>query len=173
MLKLLIGAALLVLTAVGVLSRHAVPAVPQTSPTSVLPTPAAGQEAVAITEAQLNDAISERMVGQPFGDTPAGPATLQRVQTHLANGVIQADGDARVGSSTVPVSMTSRVDVQNGRPVVVVQDARAAGVPVPNATRTSIQQVLQRELDQQVQGLGLRVVSLTIADGRLIVLGTR
>jgi hypothetical protein len=177
-LKLLIAAAAVILLGLGGLSAArggplgAVPA----SPTQTAPTPAAGEQSFEITEAQLTDALSRRLGGQPLGNTPLGTATLQRLNVHLrnnSNNQIQADGDARVGSGTVPVQMTSHVDVQDGRPLVVVSDARAAGMPVPDSTRTSIQQVIQSQLDQELQRRQLLVHSVTIADGKLVVIGRR
>jgi hypothetical protein len=64
------------------------------------------------------------------------------------------------------------VDVQDGRPLVVVQDARAAGMPLPDSTRNTIQQAIQAQLDQELQQRQLRVTSVTIGSGKLTVVGT-
>ena len=156
MLKLLAAAVVIVLAAIGFLMKPGASPVDRPAPTVVPATPGAGDQTVIITEAMLDD----------------GPATLMSVQTHLANGQIQANGDAAVGSSTVPVSMSSRVDLQNGKPVVTVQDARAAGVPVPDATKTSVQQAMQSELDQQVQLAQMNIKSVAVTDGKLVFIGT-
>ena len=180
MLKLLIGAALVVLAAVGVVGApRAAQTQPQAqpqqqaAPAQVAPTPAADEQSIELTETQLSDALSQRLVGQALGSTPLGPATLQRLGVQLRNGQIQASGDAQVGGSTVPVTMTSHVDVQDGRPLAVVDDARAAGMPVPQSARASLQQAIQTQLDQEIGRLGLRVRSVAIADGKLTVVGTR
>jgi hypothetical protein len=175
-LKLLIAAAAVILLGLGGLSAaRGVPPLGtgQAGPTQTAPTPAAGEQSFEITEAQLTDALSRRLVGRPLGTTPLGTATLQRLNVQLRNNnnQIQADGDAQVGSGSVPVQMTSHVDVRDGRPLVVVSDARAAGVPMPDSTRTSIQQVIQSPLDQELQRRQLRVQSVTVADGKLTVVG--
>jgi len=181
-LKLLLAAVVVAVAAIGFMVRTAAtPAGQQPAATAPAATPAAtaiaarpasGDQTVVITEAMLDDALTRQLVGHPLGSTPMGPATLQRVQTHLANGQIQANGDALVGGSTVPVSMSSRVDVANGKPIVTVQDARAAGMPVPDSTKNSVQRVMQSELDQQVQMDQLDIKSISVSDGRLVILGT-
>ena len=78
----------------------------------------------------------------------------------------------RVGSISVPVSVTSHMVAQGGRTLVVVQDARAAGIPLPEATRQSVQQAIQDQVDQEVDRTQMRVTSVTITDGKLVVIGT-
>lgn len=171
MLKLLIAAGIIVLIGLGAL---AAPRPSDTAaPTPVVPSAAAGEQTIEITESMLDDVLSHQLVGQPLGSTPLGAATLKRVQTHLTNGEIRADGDAAVGSSTVPVSVSSRVDVSDGHAIVTVQDARAAGMPVPDSTRSSVQKVMQSELDQQVQQAQLRIKSVAVTNGKLVIVGTR
>jgi hypothetical protein len=179
-LKLLIGAAVLVLAALGVVSApRAAQTQPQAQPqqqaaaAQVAPTPAADEQSIELSESQLSDALSQRLVGRALGSTPLGPATLERLAVQLRNGQILANGDAQVGGSTVPVTMTGHVDVQDGRPLAVVDDARAAGMPVPQSTRASIQQAVQAQLDQELQRQGLRVRSVAIADGKMTVVGAR
>jgi hypothetical protein len=172
LLKLLLGATLIVLAVLGFIGHPGTGPVDQSPFTPPAPTAAARDQTVVITEAMLDDALTHQLVGHPLGSTPMGPATLQRVQTHLGNGQIQANGDARVGTSTVPVSISSRVDLENGKPVVTVQDARAAGVPVPDSTKSSVQQVVQSEVDQQVQMAQLKIKSISVADGKLVIIGT-
>jgi hypothetical protein len=175
-LKLLISAVVMILLGLGGLSaaRGGPLGAGPASPTQTAPTPAAGEQSFELTEAQLTEALSRQLVGQPLGTTPLGTATLQRLNVQLRrNNQIEADGDARVGGATVPVQMTSHVDVHDGRPLVVVSEARAAGMPVPDSTRTSIQQVIQSQLDQELQRRQLLVHSVTIGDGKLVVIGAR
>ncbi|GAC1315373.1 MAG: hypothetical protein NVSMB2_06800 [Chloroflexota bacterium] len=135
--------------------------------------PRAGQQSVEISEDDLNARLNSRMAGQQIGQTPLGPATLQRITTQLRNGQLTATGDASVASTTVPVSVSGNIKVQGERPVVVVDDVRSAGVPMPSATRDSVQSALQTQLDAEVQRLGVRVSSVTIADGVLRLVGSR
>jgi hypothetical protein len=136
-------------------------------------TAAPGDRTTDITESELTTLFNQQVVGQTIADTPLGPATLEHITAQLRDGRLRADGDASVASASVPVTMTARFDVDNGQPVVIVEDLRAAGVALPPAARGSIQQTLQKQLDAQLQPLHLRVKSLTIADGTLHVIGSR
>ena len=133
-----------------------------------------GQQTVQITESELSQRLQQQVVGQSLGSTPLGPATLTRISsTRLTDGHLQADGDARVASATVPVSLSASATAKDGRAVVSVDDLRAGGVPLPATARDSVQQALQTEVDQQVDQLQLRVTSLTIGDGKLTLVGSR
>jgi DUF2993 family protein len=140
-------------------------------------TPAAakpGEETVQITESELSQRLQQQVVGQALGTTPMGPATLTRINsTRLSDGHLQADGDARVASTTVPVSLSASASAKDGRAVVSVDDLRAGGVPLPASARDSVQQALQTDVDQQIDQLQLRVTSLTIGDGKLTLVGSR
>lgn len=133
-----------------------------------------GEQTVQITEAELSQRLQQQVVGQSLGSTPIGPATLTRISSaRLADGHLQADGDARVASTTVPVSLSATATAKNGRAVVSVDDLRAGGVPLPATARDSVQQALQTEVDQQIDQLQLRVTSLSIGDGKLTLVGSR
>jgi hypothetical protein len=151
-------------------SQQAVPALPA----SVVDAPPAGrdQQRLEITEQSLTDQLNQEMDGQPLGTTPLGQATLSHLDTRLQAGQIVTTGDARVGAFSVPVSATGRIDVQDGRPVVRVQDARVSGLPLPEASRASVEQALQDQLDRQVGRMQLQVTSVTIGDGKMVVIGT-
>jgi hypothetical protein len=131
-----------------------------------------GDQTIQITEADLDQRLTQQLVGQQIGSTPLGPATLTRISTHLADDHLQADGDAKVAAATVPVSLTASGAVQNGRAVVLVDDLRAAGAPLPASVRDSVQQALQSQLDQAVDRQQLRVSSMTIAGGKLTLTGS-
>jgi hypothetical protein len=135
--------------------------------------PREGQQSVDITEADLNSRLNSRVVGQQIGQTPLGPATLQRITTQLRDGQLTATGDASVAGTTVPVTLSGNVKVQGERPVVIVDEVRSAGVPMPSATRDSVQAALQTQLDAEVQRLGVRVSSVTIANGVMRLVGSR
>jgi DUF2993 family protein len=140
-------------------------------PTRVSTAP--GQQSIQITETELNQELSQQLVGQPLGSTPLGMATLTRISTRLADGHLQADGDARAGSASVPVSLRASGTANDGRAVLLVDEMRAAGVPLPAAARDSVQQSIQRQIDRQVDQMQLRVSSISIGDGKLTLVGSR
>jgi hypothetical protein len=150
------------------------PAVPQdTDHVAPPPTPGPSELSFELTQATLTERLNQRLAGQPLGDTPLGPATLTRMSAQLKPGQIVASGDAQAGGASVPVSVTGHVDMQAGRPQVIISDARAAGVPLPSATREALRTALQEQVDQELARLPMRVKSVTITEGKLLVIGTR
>lgn len=140
---------------------------------SQAPRPTPGDQTIQITESDLNQRLNERLVGQPLGETPLGQATLTRIRAQLADGHLKADGEAHIGSASVPVSMTASSTVDNGRALVQVDDLRAAGMTLPASTREAVQHAVQAQVDDEVDRAHLRVSSVTIADGKLLVAGQR
>jgi hypothetical protein len=171
-LKLFVLAIVLVLAGMWYVGGS--PAVPQdTDRPAPPPTPGASELSVELTQATLTERLNQRLAGQPLGDTPLGPATLTRLTTQLNPGQILATGDAQAGGASVPVSLTGHVDMQAGRPMVIISDARAAGVPLPSAAREGLRAALQEQVDQELARLPMRVKSVTITEGKLLVIGTR
>lgn len=157
----------------GGLDRVASVARPATGGTLTTLTRTPDEQSVQITESELNQVLTERMVGQSLGGTPLGAATLKRIATRLQDGRLECDGDADVGSTSVPVSLTASSTAKDGRAIVNVEELRAAGIPLPSSARDAAQQALQTEVDQEVARLNLRVTSVAIADGKLTLTGTR
>jgi len=168
-IALLAGLALL-----GAFSAPPRSAEPQTATAQVASTQGgAGEQTLEISEAELSNMLNQRLAGRTLGTTPLGPATLQSITAHLSSDQLRAEGDALVGSATVPVTMTAGMRAESGRVVVNVEDLRAAGVPLPTGARSSIQSAVQTQVDAEVQRLQLRVSSVSIADGKLRLSGTR
>jgi len=134
--------------------------------------PAAGDVHVELTEGDLTDRLNQRLAGQSLGSTPLGTATLKTLEARLRTGQMQFDGKAQVGGREVPLTMSSNLAVEDGRPIVTVHDARAAGVPMLEPARESIEDTLQQHVDHEVKRLSMRVTSVSIADGKLVLIGS-
>lgn len=147
------------------------PSVATDQPTAVGAAP--GQQTIQITESELSQQLTQQLSGQSLGSTPLGPATLSRITTHLSDGELQADGDARAGSTSVPVSLKASGMARDGRAILQVDDLRAAGVPMPSSARDSVQQAIQKQIDQQVDQMQMRVSSVAIGDGKLTLVGSK
>ena len=138
-----------------------------------LPTAPAGETVVEIEESALNAQIDQRLAGQPLGQTPFGEATLDRAEVRLRRGRVDAAGSARVGGATVPVTATGTIVAQSGRAVVALREATIAGLLLPAGTREQIERAVQGQVDAAVDRQGIRVTSVTILDGRVVVVGNR
>jgi hypothetical protein len=151
-------------------SRSTAPAAAP-NPTSPLPTPAANEVSLELTDTALTDQLNTQLVGQPLGDTPLGPASLRHVSVEFRNGQVLTSGEALAGSTSVPLSISSTIDLQAGRPVVRVHDATASGVPLPASARAAVQQAMQAQLEATLARRPMRVRSLTVTAGKLLVIG--
>ena len=154
----------------GILEHQSDAAAPVTQATPVAAAP--GDQTIEMTESELTTVLNEHMAGRTLGETPVGSATMQQVTAQLRNGHIGATGNAVVGSASVPVEMTASMHVDNGRALVVIDDLRAAGVPLPAGAREPVRDAVQAQLDQQVQARHLRVTSISVADGKLRLVGS-
>jgi hypothetical protein len=175
MLKLLFAAGGLVLLGLyglgyGSTPRPAVPVVAP-NPTAPLPTPAPNEFSVEVTDAALTEQLNARLAGQSLGDTPLGPASLRRVGVEFRNSQVLTSGDAQVGATSVPLSLSSTIDLVAGKPVVAVHEASAAGFPLPAVARRAIQQAMQTQLEAAVARRPMRIRSLTITSGKLLLIG--
>ena len=182
MLKLLFALAVLAIAGTafyvyqgGSTARPAIPTVvtDASSGSRPAPTVAAGEVSVDVTEATLSKQLNDQLAGKPVGNTPLGQATLKNMAVQLKPGQMVTNGEASVGSTTLPVSATSTVDVQSGRPVVSVKDASVGSIALPDSVRQQIQAAVQSQLDQAISSSKLRVSSVTIGTGKMTIVGSR
>jgi hypothetical protein len=143
------------------------------APTNAIAAAQAGDQTIEVTESELTSALNDQVAGRPVAETPLGTASIQRMSAQLRDGHMRATGNALAGSTSLPVELTASMHVENGRPLVVVDDLRAAGVPLPASAREPVQHALQAQLDQQVQARQLRITSVVVADGTLRLVGSR
>ena len=71
------------------------------------------------------------------------------------------------------MSLASRIEVLAGRPRATLVDARLSGVQLPEAMRRIVEALVQSQIDQLIAGLPLRVRAVSIADGKMTIVGTR
>ena len=135
-------------------------------------TTAADDQTVEITQDELTNQLNQQLAGRPLGATPVGQATMRKVAVQLTDGQLQVSGDAEVGGTSVPVTMTGTTDAENGRALVTVTEVKAAGVPLPASARDAVQQAIQSQVDADVARMHLRVKSVTVSPGKLVVKGT-
>jgi hypothetical protein len=168
---------ILLITAGGMAIRLGFGQVLGQAPTSTTGTdaraPGAGEVSIDMTEAALSDAVNTNLSGRSLGQTPLGTATVKRVGIHLRPDRVEADGDAAVGATTVPVSLGGTVSVQAGAPVVSLQDATAAGVPLPDTVRSLVERTLQSNLQDFATQQRIRLSAVVITTGKLTIVGSR
>jgi hypothetical protein len=135
--------------------------------------PATQEVVLQYDQAALTRDAQANLVGQRVASTPLGDATVQSVQVQLGNNQVMASGQAQVGGFSVPYTITGTVSVQQGRPRVQVSDARAGGFNLPQDSIAGIEQSLQAQIEQMLAQERLRLQSIAIRPGVMIITGTR
>jgi hypothetical protein len=152
-------------------SPNAVQSRPTDSPPSAKPQP--NEVAVEVTEAELNGRLGQQFAGRAMGQTPLGPATLDRVQVSLQSERASLNGTARVGDASLPfTSQVAAAPDAAGGVKVQVTEARVSGVPLPEAARAEMEAAMQREVDRLLSTQRMRVRTVEIGAGRLRAVGS-
>ena len=133
----------------------------------------AGDVTFEVDEATLTRQANASFAGQSLGDTPLGPATVRSITVQLRNGAITAGGSAQVGPASLPIAITASLAVDAGRVRVNVTSARVGGFPVPSAAWQELQAALQSQVDVLLGVQPIRVRSVEVGDGKIVVSGTR
>jgi hypothetical protein len=149
----------------------AVAKAPTVLPTAV-PTPANRDVVLEVSEAELDQELSERLVGQPLGRTPLGEAKIQSVAVQLRDRQVTLGGNAAVGIVQTPFVITGTVEPSGGRPMVDVRQATVGGFLLPSAARDTLAQSLQVQVDHMLSERAVKVRSIDIADGKMRLVGT-
>ena len=102
-----------------------------------------------------------------------GTGSLRATPAFARVQCVRSHSPAAARARDWPVSFTGHVDMQSGRPQVIVSDARAAGVPLPDATREALRKAVQDQVDQEITRMQMRVTSVTLTDGKIVVIGRR
>ena len=144
-----------------------------TSGQPVPPTAATGQVAFEFDEATLTRLAASGVNGMSIDAGPLGAATVRDLAIQLRSGQIQATGTAQLGPTPLPLTLAATVQAVNGRPHLTLADARIAGVQMPQAARTAVEQTLQAQVDQLIAGQPIRVSSVTVGSGKLTLIGAR
>lgn len=141
--------------------------------TGVATTQAAQDWSFQIDEPTLTQDLNAWAAGQPLFQTPVGQARLQDLTVRLRNDQLALRGTAEAGWVRAPVDVAASASVQMGRVQVQVREAHINGVDVPEVARREFAQQLQDQLDQTVAVNHAVVRSVRVADGKLVVSGTR
>lgn len=128
-------------------------------------------ENLELHESVLTAELNAGLAGQPIADTVVGPAFLREITVSLRNGEMTIVGTAQAAFITLPVEVVAGVDARGGRAAVDIQTATVAGIPIPEATRQQIANSIQERVDEETAGQHVR--SITISNGRLLIVSTR
>jgi hypothetical protein len=139
---------------------------------TVIPTPVNRDVVLDVTESEVDGELSDRLVGQPLGQTPLGPARIQSVGVQLRDHRVRLSGNAAAGFVSTPFVVMGTVEPRLGRPTVDVHEATVGGFLLPAAARVALADTLQLQIDQIVKERAVDVRSIDISDGRMRLVGT-
>jgi hypothetical protein len=162
-------------TATAIALAPATPTTARPAPTmapTVVPTPVNNDVVLEVSESDLDSELSERLVGQPIGQTPLGQARIQSVRAQLRDHRVRLSGNAAAGFVSTPFVILGTVEPQRGRPMVDVQEATVGGFLLPAAARVTLADMLQDQVDNMVKERAVNVRTIDIADGRMRLVGT-
>lgn len=175
-----LGAALLLAILVGG-GATAVRFAPQ--PPTPAPLPTAGPSRAVTVEgdsmrleldnATLTAQLNGLLAGRSLGETPLGPASAGELAVQVREGQVVAEGSARAGLASLPVSLTFGVEAREGRLVVSLREGRLGGVPLPETALGPIQEVVQGPVDRLFAQQRLKVETAATRPGSLVLVATK
>jgi len=101
---------------------------------------------------------------------PRVPFANPRVEIHPD--VIEARGEANVAGLRVGLHGRARIVLQDGLPIVTVEDLGMAGLSVPGFVRQRIQQEVNTQFAVDPQTFPVTIIRFELTEGRAIVEGT-
>lgn len=123
--------------------------------------------------ATLNQYVNAWAGAQGALQTPLGTARLRQLNTEIRDNELIVSGTADAGWLSVPVDAAATASVESGSVLVHLVRAHINGVDVPDGPRAQIEQQLQSQLSQPLSAYHVSVRSVQLADGKLVISGTR
>ena len=126
-----------------------------------------------LTEQQLTSYIAERLQSDPRLQRDGQPL-LTEPQVYLRDGQMKIYGKAQQGPFTANIGIVLDVGVdENGQPKVDIASADFGPLPAPEGLRDTIAAMIREAYTGSLGPVatGLRVESITIADGVMTVTG--
>lgn len=125
---------------------------------------------VAITltldEAELTSKASEATA-----QLAAGLAASD-IQVHLAGGDLIATSKVTVQGIGLDLGVVATPVVENGQAKILIKEIQTGAIALPEDARRQIEAQVGKAFDPQALGLTFDISSITIVDGKLVILGT-
>ena len=143
-------------------------ALPRATPTPVRPTATAAPgetQLTQLTDADLTQALQTALAGRKDGPT------LENARVQATGGRVIARGVLR-GLLPVGVEITGRVEVRNGRPLLVVERVEGAGLPLPESARQELEGLVNA-MNLMPTRTDVEVTRVEVGEGVVTVFGRR
>ena len=120
---------------------------------------------VVVTNQEAEETIAWYLSGHP-----RVPFANPRVEIHPD--VIEARGEAHVAGLRVGLHGQARIVLQDGVPIVTVEDLGMAGLSVPGFVRRRIQQEVDAQFDLSGRQLPVIITRFELTEGQAVVEGS-
>lgn len=132
-----------------------------------------GEVTIQITEAQITSILAQRLQSDPSLQQDKKPLIIDP-QVYLRDGQMQVFGKTQQGIFTANIGIVIAVSVdENGKPKIEIVSADFGPLPAPEGLTDAISAMIQEAYTGAVGPVatGLRIQSITIADGIMTVTG--
>ncbi|MFZ5887768.1 MAG: hypothetical protein ACOYYF_09915 [Chloroflexota bacterium] len=132
-----------------------------------------GEVTIQITEAQITSILAQRLQSDPSLQQDKKPLIIDP-QVYLRDGQMQVFGKTQQGIFTANIGIVIAVSVdENGKPKIEIVSADFGPLPAPEGLTNAISAMIQEAYTGAVGPVatGLRIQSITIADGIMTVTG--
>lgn len=132
-----------------------------------------GEVTIQITEAQITSILAQRLQSDPSLQQDKKPL-ITDPQVYLRDGQMQVFGKTQQGIFTANIGIVIAVSVdENGKPKIEIVSADFGPLPAPEGLTDAISAMIQEAYTGAVGPVatGLRIQSITIADGIMTVTG--
>lgn len=132
-----------------------------------------GEVTIQITEAQITSILTQRLQSDPNLQQDKKPL-ITDPQVYLRDGQMQVFGKTQQGIFTASIGIVIAVGVdENGKPKIEIVSADFGPLPVPEGLTSAISAMIEEAYTGAVGPVatGLRIQTITIADGVMTVTG--
>ncbi len=120
---------------------------------------------VTVTNRELEEAIAwyvERRPQIPF----------RNPQVSIDEDGVEARGEAHLGKFKLPVSGRATIFVQDGLPIVTVEQLQLGKVGLPGLVLTQVEAEVDKQINMRQEDLPVVIEDMELDEGRLMVRGT-
>lgn len=121
---------------------------------------------LTLDEAELTSKASEA------GAQLVGGLAASDIQVHLAGGELVATSKVTVQGIGVDLGVVATPVVEGGQARILIKEIQTGAIAIPEDARREIESQVGKAFDPQALGLTFDISSITIADGKLVILGT-
>lgn len=119
---------------------------------------------IEISEEEATSKIADLLASE--SDAPA----LSNPQVSFRDGKVYLSGETTDTPITINLLITTRIEIVDGKPKVILEDVSAGRLPVPGPLRSQVDDLVA-EQERLMDDLPIYVTDVQVQDGKLVVTG--